>query len=262
MPAIRPELCSLGDRQPPAGEAGLRRHCELPLGAVSPAALVRRLALVWRAAGAAHHHAVCLHELGRLRAAVGLILYSSARVAFDVERVRSPCCLFARCFSERFRHHPSMARLCPGAATLSVRRAHSSSGLGHRPLTAAARVRIPYAPFYCSWLGQNRMVTRIRCAREAGNARAVPTWVPTSEFLQPWQRGSAAARPPRPVARARSRPAPSASSVATEAREAPRRTSRGRGRWRKSRVLPSNAPDARTKCRNRSRARGTLSRSP
>ena len=26
-------------------------------------------------------------------------------------------------------------------------RAHSSSGLGHRPLTAAARVRIPYAPF-------------------------------------------------------------------------------------------------------------------
>ena len=26
------------------------------------------------------------------------------------------------------------------------RRAHSSSGLGHRPLTAAARVRIPYAP--------------------------------------------------------------------------------------------------------------------
>src|SRR5690348_6275314 len=27
------------------------------------------------------------------------------------------------------------------------RGAHSSSGLGHRPLTAAARVRIPYAPF-------------------------------------------------------------------------------------------------------------------
>ena len=27
------------------------------------------------------------------------------------------------------------------------RPAHSSSGLGHRPLTAAARVRIPYAPF-------------------------------------------------------------------------------------------------------------------
>src|SRR5687768_1387178 len=25
--------------------------------------------------------------------------------------------------------------------------AHSSSGLGHRPLTAAARVRIPYGPF-------------------------------------------------------------------------------------------------------------------
>ena len=29
---------------------------------------------------------------------------------------------------------------------MPARRAHSSSGLGHRPLTAAARVRIPYAP--------------------------------------------------------------------------------------------------------------------
>ena len=35
------------------------------------------------------------------------------------------------------------------AATLRARRAHSSSGLGHRPLTAAARVRIPYAPLAC-----------------------------------------------------------------------------------------------------------------
>src|SRR4051794_6872234 len=40
-------------------------------------------------------------------------------------------------------HEPRRAR---DAATLSLRRAHSSSGLGHRPLTAAARVRIPYAP--------------------------------------------------------------------------------------------------------------------
>jgi hypothetical protein len=32
-------------------------------------------------------------------------------------------------------------------ATLPHRTAHSSSGLGHRPLTAAARVRIPYGPF-------------------------------------------------------------------------------------------------------------------
>ena len=39
------------------------------------------------------------------------------------------------------------ARCRPLAATLGLRRAHSSSGLGHRPLTAAARVRIPYAPF-------------------------------------------------------------------------------------------------------------------
>ena len=33
-----------------------------------------------------------------------------------------------------------------GFATLAPRTAHSSSGLGHRPLTAAARVRIPYGP--------------------------------------------------------------------------------------------------------------------
>src|SRR5438034_3951399 len=31
-----------------------------------------------------------------------------------------------------------------------ARTAHSSSGLGHRPLTAAARVRIPYAPYWIS----------------------------------------------------------------------------------------------------------------
>ena len=34
----------------------------------------------------------------------------------------------------------------PRFATLPRRTAHSSSGLGHRPLTAAARVRIPYGP--------------------------------------------------------------------------------------------------------------------
>jgi hypothetical protein len=40
----------------------------------------------------------------------------------------------------------------PLVATLGPRRAHSSSGLGHRPLTAAARVRIPYAPLCVTWL--------------------------------------------------------------------------------------------------------------
>jgi hypothetical protein len=35
----------------------------------------------------------------------------------------------------------------PSFATLALRTAHSSSGLGHRPLTAAARVRIPYGPY-------------------------------------------------------------------------------------------------------------------
>src|SRR4029453_10643881 len=61
--------------------------------------------------------------------------------------------------------------------------AHSSSGLGRRPLTAVARVRIPYAPFYAALLLGNRMVTRDRRARDAGNARAVPIPVPTSEIV-------------------------------------------------------------------------------
>src|SRR5512132_4371274 len=50
----------------------------------------------------------------------------------------------AQCFLLRFGHRPSS--LGSAVATLGLRRAHSSSGLGHRPLTAAARVRIPYAP--------------------------------------------------------------------------------------------------------------------
>jgi hypothetical protein len=41
-------------------------------------------------------------------------------------------------------------RILPGSVAgdslLCAPTAHSSSGLGHRPLTAAARVRIPYAP--------------------------------------------------------------------------------------------------------------------
>src|ERR1700688_5152534 len=44
-----------------------------------------------------------------------------------------------------------MHSLCPGRRYTNRRfGAHSSSGLGHRPLTAAARVRIPYAPFHSS----------------------------------------------------------------------------------------------------------------
>jgi hypothetical protein len=61
--------------------------------------------------------------------------------------------------------------------THSTSSAHSSSGLGHRPLTAAARVRIPYGPFCCAWLRANRMVARVRRVRGAGNVHAVPTWV-------------------------------------------------------------------------------------
>ena len=77
-----------------------------------------------------------------------------------------------------------MARSFPFVARLSLRRAHSSSGLGHRPLTAAARVRIPYAPFYCAWPRGNRIVTRVVPDRSVRNARVVPTSVPTSEVVR------------------------------------------------------------------------------
>ena len=54
--------------------------------------------------------------------------------------------------SERRRQRPAARPLSPcrqGAAPIGypvARTAHSSSGLGRRPLTAVARVRIPYAP--------------------------------------------------------------------------------------------------------------------
>ncbi len=48
----------------------------------------------------------------------------------------------------------------------------------HRP--RATRVRIPYAPSYVAWTHENRMVAWVVCAGDAGNARAVPTPVPTS----------------------------------------------------------------------------------
>jgi hypothetical protein len=66
-----------------------------------------------------------------------------------------------------------------------ARRAHSSSGLGRRPLTAVARVRIPYAPPRPPCLRKPRMVAWVRCARRAGNARGVPTPVPTSHSRPP-----------------------------------------------------------------------------
>ena len=59
------------------------------------------------------------------------------------------------------------------------RRAHSSSGLGRRPLTAVARVRIPYAPSYLAWLRGNRMVACVMCVRHARNRRRVRTPVRT-----------------------------------------------------------------------------------
>src|SRR6266542_4484632 len=65
-------------------------------------------------------------------------------------------------------------------AKLLFRRAHSSSGLGHRPLTAAARVRIPYAPFYVTKCARFGLAERVICDRSAPKVRGVQTPVHTS----------------------------------------------------------------------------------
>jgi NAD(P)-dependent dehydrogenase (short-subunit alcohol dehydrogenase family) len=72
-----------------------------------------------------------------------------ASVAFALERL-GVALLFVRAVlllalpaSEHARQVPAQVNRYTGRR----HRAHSSSGLGHRPLTAAARVRIPYGPF-------------------------------------------------------------------------------------------------------------------
>jgi hypothetical protein len=53
-------------------------------------------------------------------------------------------------------------------------------GGGNRPLTAAARVRIPYGPFRPAQPSGFGLVERVRCAGRAADARAVHTPVHTS----------------------------------------------------------------------------------
>jgi hypothetical protein len=103
----------------------------------------------------------------------------------------------------RARRPPSLAAVTPparleGAATIA-RTAHSSSGLGHRPLTAAARVRIPYAPFGASWLSGFGLATRVRRVRRVRKyAPCVPRWYPgISSDLTTWPLEP---RPQRPLA--------------------------------------------------------------
>ena len=87
---------------------------------------------------------------------------------------------------------------------LALRSAHSSSGLGHRPLTAAARVRIPYGPFRSAWLCDNRMAARVRRVACAANAHAVQTR--RCCLLRRHGQSSRRARAVALCARARSRP--------------------------------------------------------
>ena len=61
----------------------------------------------------------------------------------------------------------------------------SSSGLGLRPFTPAARVRIPLGVFRHAQLCGNRMVTRVRRVRDAANARAVLSRVLSPNLARP-----------------------------------------------------------------------------
>jgi hypothetical protein len=90
--------------------------------------------------------------------------------------------------------------------------AHSSSGLGHRPLTAAARVRIPYGPFYGSQSRGFRMVTRVRRVRDAAKAHVVPTPAPPQIVVT---LGARTVQSRRPSARRSSRVGSSATFRAT-----------------------------------------------
>ena len=56
--------------------------------------------------------------------------------------------------------------------------AHSSSGLGHRPLTAAARVRIPYGPSSPAWTRGIRLMLRVTRAGVVEEVHVVPPSVP------------------------------------------------------------------------------------
>src|SRR5207237_7827772 len=124
-----------------------------------------------RAAGTAHRHVAFLDDVLGTRAPVLLALNATAGIAGPIERVDVTLlprgARLVAPADEPLPHGPEPAR---GAATLSLRRAHSSSGLGHRPLTAAARVRIPYAPLSRTLLGR-RLFARIS-GRRAPDASA------------------------------------------------------------------------------------------
>jgi alkylated DNA nucleotide flippase Atl1 len=105
-----------------------------PLIAVSPSSTISR-GSAWR------YCSLCIPPLG-----------SSGRL----RTVGSPCSRAAVASSSPrslFSKRPSTRTVYPAVATLN-RPAHSSSGLGRRPLTAVARVRIPYAPLLPSLDGR------------------------------------------------------------------------------------------------------------
>src|SRR5256885_2084239 len=110
--------------------------------AVARAPRLDRLAVGRRAARAAHHDIALLDDVLGTGVPVLIARDAAARIARTVERVDVPFLPRRRGFvtlasaQKPLPHEPGSAQ---GAATLSPRAAHSSSGLGHRPLTAAAR---------------------------------------------------------------------------------------------------------------------------
>jgi hypothetical protein len=129
----------------PAG----RRHCSPELRAVLRAALGRRRVLLRGSSRRGDHRAVFLDDLTRIRRPVLVARYAAVRISL-VERVDITFLLVRAVPLAALQPPSKYGTVLPPPATLNLP-AHSSSGLGHRPLTAAARVRIPYAPLRCAW---------------------------------------------------------------------------------------------------------------
>ena len=97
-----------------------------------------------------------VHTLLKTQARIRTIIAARAArgrvVSIAASRARHRGWRPSLCFSRRRKRRRLRAskRIRPGSSAvdslLCAPTAHSSSGLGHRPLTAAARVRIPYAP--------------------------------------------------------------------------------------------------------------------
>ena len=143
-----------------------RRRAAVPAGRTTPMALASvtrpaplcgRRAVLRRSAGAAHDGAALLDDVTRIGRAVLVALQAATGVVLALELRRAAA---AGAAAKLLKEPPEHCRSVP--ATLQSNLRHSSSGLGHRPLTAAgtgseSRMRL-------SSLRRMRAGARVYCA--------------------------------------------------------------------------------------------------